>query len=656
MQILNRPQGLLIFNAGNGDAKLHTSRPRNGLNTSHSFPQFAGSVHEEAYSRARAISSSPVNLTSIAPGGDGPPQETVRESRMRHYAHSAGRLDVVTSSERGGIKVESHPSPFSLVSGNNNTSSTRTMLHPPRLVPIRVVNGSKNVEFEPFERSGFLHASLRSGDAFEGGGVRELYSRSGHIMNASPNNTSPTFSFSSSRSSSPTASSRSSPVRLRESFFSQDGGEGGRVVHEVFAETMFSNRLSLSSEQMIKIEAISRIFSPYLFGDKVGAFCHFNDEPNIDLSIRVWTLSSQVFSEATSVPGVTSLQPLEFDAYARDIARSICALVNGTFHSLSRLSVQSNLQNASAKGAQLGLWTSSKVESRFHSAVHSAEFELKTMLNTSRSALEKSTHMDRLEEEKEREERVYRATASPILFSNSIFENPLEPKGTVVGLRFDPLKKEVPPSIRLSATLSFQRGEDSYKSPSPTFRQHPQSSGFSASKPVDLSHVTASLASTLDSILSGPSSSPLSLPPCVLATQEKGTVPRTTILGTKTSPRLMVLSETGKWIPGQRMRSSIHPQGGQEGNKKLFNDSTTSSLNSLTFREKPSGGPSGGSPASLKIMNASMRETLAPPGTLSPSFRETVHSLSSSLSASKRPEVKHVLMNLASSSLERVLM
>jgi len=421
---------------------------------------------------------------------------------------------------------------------------------------------------------------------------------------------------------------------------------------------MFSNRLSLSSEQMIKIEAISRIFSPYLFGDKVGAFCHFNDEPNIDLSIRVWTLSSQVFSEATSIPGVSSLQPLEFDAYARDIARSICALVNGTFHSLSRLSVQSNLQNTSARGAQLGLWTSSKVESRFHSAVHSAEFELKTMLNSSRSALEKSTHMARLEEEKEREEKIYRATASPILFSNSIFENPRE--GTVVGLRFDPLKKEVPPSIRLSATSSFQRGEDSYKSPSPIFRQHAHSNGFTASKPVDLSHVTASLASTLDSILSGPSSSPISLPPCVLATQEKGTVPRTTILGAKTSPRLMVLSETGKWIPGQRMRSSIQPQG-QEGTK-LFNDSTTSSFNSLPFGgETRAGGPSGGSPANgksshLKIMNASMRETLAPPGTLSPSFRETVHSLSSSLSASKRPEVKHVLMNLASSGLERVLM
>jgi hypothetical protein len=108
------------------------------------------------------------------------------------------------------------------------------------------------------------------------------------------------------------------------------------------------------------------------------------------------------------------------------------------------------------------------------------------------------------------------------------------------------------------------------------------------------------------------------------------------------------------------MRSSIQPQG-QEGTK-LFNDLTTSSFNSLPFGgETRAGGPSGGSPASgksshFKIMNASMSETLAPPGTLSPSFRETVHSLSSSLSASKRPEVKHVLMNLASSGLERVLM
>jgi hypothetical protein len=55
-------------------------------------------------------------------------------------------------------------------------------------------------------------------------------------------------------------------------------------------------------------------------------------------------------------------------------------------------------------------------------------------------------------------------------------------------------------------------------------------------------------------------------------------------------------------------------------------------------------------------MNASMRETLAPPGTLSPSFRDTIHSLSSSLSSSKKPEVKHVLMTLATSTLDRVLM
>ena len=663
MQILQSPKGLIIRNAGTGDAKLHVSRKTDNLSShssSRQTSQLPGSVHEEVFSKARALSTcSPVTVNGFVPGGDGP-QETPREARMRHYAHSAGRPDVIVCSERGGIKVEAHPSPFSLVSGNSSSSSSslRTMLHPPRLVPIRVVQEAKGADFEPFERSGFLHASLRSGDAFEGGGARELYSRSGHI-NSISNASSPSPTFSSSRSSSPTAfaSYRSSPSRLRESFNYQD--DGGAVT-DLFAETMFSNRLSLSSEQISKIEAISQVFAPFLFGDKIGALYHFSNEPNIDLSIRVWTLASQIFSEATSIPSASSLQPLEFESYARDIARSICALVNGTFHSLSRLSVKSNTQNAYARGAQLGLWTTSKVESRFHSAVHSAEFELKTMLNTARSVLEKSTHLVRLEEEKEKELKIYRATASPIQFSSSVFENPLEPKGTVVGLRFDPLKREVPPSIRLSAmpsiSSSHQRGEEAYQSPSPTFRQNIQSSGFTA-KSVDLSHVTASLASTLDSIQSGSSFSPLALPPCVLATQEKGTVPRTTILGTKHSPRLMILSDKGKWVPGQRMRSSVRAQK-QDGATELDDPTLYTSLNSSNFEERPRGGSpsSSSSTSNLKIMNASMRETLAPPGTLSPSFRDTIHSLSSSLSSSKKPEVKHVLMTLATSTLDRVLM
>ena len=637
MQVLQALPGLTIRNARLEKRRQTSSTSPllfDGETISTRVQQYPGSIHEEVFAKARALSSSPVTLKAHV---EDESNETPREARLRHYAHSSGRVDIATFSERGGIQVEARPSPFSLV----ESSTTRTMLHPPRLVPVRVVSHSKGNDFEPFERSGFLHALVKSEDNTfeENSSTRELYSRSGHTFQnrRSRDESSPIYSSSSSAlSSSPlspltfSGSSRSSPTKLRESPMN---------IHDE-GETLFSNRLCLGSDLIEKIESIRKVFAPYLFADKVGTLCHFNNEPNIELSIRVWTIASEVFTEATQSSGVSLLLTPDFDIYARNVAKSLCALVNGTFHSLSRIDVKSTHVNAQTQGLSppLRLWKPEKVESRFHSAVHSSEFELKSLLNSARSVLEKATHLVRLEEEKERELKAYRVTGSPIHFSNSVFIDPLESQGTRVGLRFDPLKRELPPSIRLSA---LTREEDStYQSPSSTFRQNMPSSGFT--KPVDLTHVTASLASTLDSISSG-TLSPLTLPPCVVAQKEKGIVHKSTLLGTKTSPRLMVLSDEGTWKQGQRQTKlvlstdDVRPRGGSP----LFSSSSSSSSSSSN---------------NMKIMSASLRETLAPPGTISPSFYNSIRSLSSSLTSSPRPEVKHLMNNFAASNLSRVLM